>query len=124
MTTSPLLWARRQMVKRSGRSMTLSRVVNGSDPPTYINVTVQGVPGNLVATTQQRGRVQVRSIGVQLLGEEKIEILNDEIAAANWPAPPARNDRVFTDALLRTVQSAAPIYDGVLLIGWTLQVSS
>ena len=104
--------------------MTLSRVVAGSDPPAYINVTVMGVPGNLVPTTQQRGRVQVRTIGVQMLGEEKIEILNDEIAAAAWPAPPARNDRVFTDALLRTVQSAAPIYDGVLLIGWTLQVSS
>ncbi len=104
--------------------MTLSRVVAGSNPPEYINVVVMGVPGNLVPTTAQRGRVQVRTIGVQMLGEEKIEILNDEILAAAWPAPPARNDRVFTDALLRTVQSAAPIYDGVLLIGWTLQVSS
>jgi hypothetical protein len=124
MTTSPLLWARRAMIKKSGRPMTLSRVVPGSDPPSYITVTVRGVPGNLVPTTTQRGRVEVRTIGVQMLGEEKIEILDDEITAAAWPTPPARNDRVFSDNLIRTVQSAAPIYDGTLLIGWTLQVSS
>jgi hypothetical protein len=118
------LWARRKLIAGNGRAMTLSRVVVGSDPPAYVSVELIGVPGNLIATTDQRGRVEIRTIGVELLGNEKIEILNDEIAAANWPTPPARNDRIFSDGLIRTVQSAAPIWDGAVLLGWTLQVKS
>jgi hypothetical protein len=118
------LWARRKLIAGNGRTMTLSRLVAGSNPPGYVTVTLIGVPGNLIATTDQRGRVDIRTIGVELLGDEKIEILNDEIAAANWPTPPARNDRIVSDSLTRTVQSAAPVWDGPLLIGWTLQVKS
>jgi hypothetical protein len=117
-------WARRRLVNDNGRPMPLSRLITGSDPPAYQTVNVQAFSRGLVVATDQRGRVEVRTIGVQMLGDEIIEILTDEIAAASWPAPPIRNDRVTWDGLSKTVQAAKPVYDATLLIGWSLTVRS
>ena len=100
--------------------MTLSRLTAGSDPPAYTEVTVLAFPSRF-APADAASSAQEPSLGVVMLGDERVEILNDEIEAAGWPAPPRRNDRL-SDSYPRTVQAAWPVYDGGLLIGWSLWV--
>lgn len=81
--------------------------------PTSPTVTVSGYPrayspGELLGGVQQ--------------GDVRIEILNDEIAAASWPAPPRNPDRVVMDSRTYTVIGAFPIFEGTAVIGWSLWV--
>jgi hypothetical protein len=105
---SHLLEARRRMIQQRGRMMLLRR--EGSAP---LSVDLLGFPrayqpGELTGGVQQ--------------GDERVEILNDELAKAGWPSPPRRPDRLEKDGGVGTLQGARPIYDGALLIGWSLWV--
>lgn len=53
---------------------------------------------------------------------QSIEILNDEIAAASWPAPPSKPDRIQIDGRTSVIQNAHPVYEGATLIGWSIFV--
>lgn len=58
--------------------------------------------------------------GGVMLGDLAAHTLNDEIVAANWPAPPAKPDTVILDGQRYTVMAAWRIFEGSLLIGWKL----
>jgi hypothetical protein len=98
---------RRALLRERGRSMSLRRAAT----PAAIAVQVLGYPraynpGELLAGVQQ--------------GDVRVEITNDEIAAAAWPAPPRNPDRLTMDARTYTVLGAFPVYEGSALIGWQL----
>ncbi|MFC4169609.1 hypothetical protein [Teichococcus aestuarii] len=54
-------------------------------------------------------------------GDQQVEILHDEIAAAEWPWPPRLHDALDMGRQV-TLQAATPIYDGAALAGWSLWV--
>ena len=54
-------------------------------------------------------------------GDGRLAILNDEIAAAAWPAP-IETTVATIDGVAWTVLGAERIFDGPLLIGWSLWV--
>jgi hypothetical protein len=100
---------RRALLAARGRPMSLRRAAT----PAALVVTVSGYPraynpGELTAGVQQ--------------GDVRVEILNDEVAAAGWPAPPRNPDRLVMDARTYTVMGAFPIYEGAAVIGWSLWV--
>jgi hypothetical protein len=116
---------RRLIIGNMGRPMVLARNVGATNPPTYQSVTLTGFVSPFTqSTTDAKAASQSASFGVALIGNQSVRINNDEIAAAAWPAPPRRNDRVIFDGMPRTLQGADPVYEGAKLIGWTLWVAS
>jgi hypothetical protein len=89
--------------------MILRRIVPNADP---IEVIVQGYshqynPDQLTGGVQQ--------------GDQRVEILADEVNLVGWPAPPARLDRLVMDRTV-AIQGVTPVYDGSVLVGWSLWV--
>jgi hypothetical protein len=105
---SHFLAARRRQIRAKGRAMVLHR--NGATPA---SVTLLGFPRSYRPDEIQGGVVQ---------GDQQVEILNDELAAAGWTAQPAHPDRLVIDGRSATVQGSRAVYDGALLIGWSLWV--
>jgi hypothetical protein len=99
--------ARRALLRDRGRSMVLRRQAS----PAALTVTVQGYPRAYSPGELQAGAQQ---------GDLQIEILNDEIAAASWPAPPRNPDRILMDSRTYTVLGAFPLKEGETLFGWRL----
>lgn len=54
-------------------------------------------------------------------GDGKVNLLNDEIAAANWPSP-RKTDQLVIDGKSWAVMGAVPVYDAASIIGWSLWV--
>jgi hypothetical protein len=106
------LEARRRQIRAKGRPMVLTRQARGATPAA--SVTLLGFPRGY-RPDEIQGGVQG--------GDQQVEILQDEIAAAEWPFPPAQPDRLVIDGRTSTVKGARPIYDGALLIGWSIWVS-
>ncbi|EHM01419.1 hypothetical protein HMPREF9946_02158 [Acetobacteraceae bacterium AT-5844] len=104
---SQLLRDRRAEIRRNGREMVLHRT--GATPP---SVTLLGFPRSYRPDELEGGVVQ---------GDQQVETLNDELAAAGWTQP-ATPDRLVIDGRSTTVQGARAVYDGALLIGWSLWV--
>ncbi|MDQ1081443.1 hypothetical protein [Pseudoroseomonas cervicalis] len=100
------LATRRRQIRARGRTMLLAR----PDGPAV----------SLVGYLHAYGADEMTG-GVQQ-GDGQVETLNDEIAAAEWPAPPSRPDRITIGGQRWTVQGAWPVYDGELLIGWKIWV--
>ncbi len=86
------------MLTRYGETgVVLGRPVGA--PPVFTEVTcvafVRGYrPDELVGEIQQ--------------GDREVRISNDEIAAASWPGPPRKGDRVTIDGKVWTVQAVDP----------------
>jgi hypothetical protein len=87
--------------------MTLQRGAAGAA------VTVKG------ASTQYRAD---QLLGGIIQGDRRVEILADEIAAAAWPAPPKKNDRLTIDGVVTTLQGAEALFEGATCIGYRLWV--
>jgi hypothetical protein len=98
--------ARRALLRDRGRAMVLRRQATPA-----VTVTVQGYP-----RAYSPGELQA---GVQQ-GDVRIEILNDEIAAASWPGPPRNPDRILMDGRTYTVLGAFPMYEGETLFAYSL----
>jgi len=98
------LEARRREMERSGRPATLSRL-NGP------SVTLQAFPREFKANELVNG---------VMVGDLLVHTLDDEIAAASWPAPPAKMDRMTIDGRTHIVQAAWPVHEGSTRIGWRL----
>ena len=105
------LATRRRHLHSMGRPMTLRRIVS-SDPATYSDLPVVGKD-----RSYEPGEIQG---GIQQ-GDLMVDLLNDEIAAADWSRP-SRPDRVLIDGRTYTVQGAWPVNDGPLCIGWRVWV--
>lgn len=104
-----MLARRRRQIQAKGRPMTLRRISAGSP----VTVTVRGTlrlfdPQDLTGAVKQ--------------GTARIEIGQDEIAAAGWPYPPRSPDQVLADGVSYTIEGAAPVCEGATIIGWTLFV--
>ena len=99
------------MIRSRGRTMTLRRERKGGAP---VEVTLIGFP-RAYRPEEIQGGVQAT--------DQQVEILNDEIAAAGWPAPPANPDRLVIDGRTSTVKGARPVYAGAELLGWSIWVT-
>ena len=81
--------------------------------------------GNTVA-------VALNGITVRFKGEEDkgdirqgdwaVWITNDEIAAADWPAPPKPRDVLVIDGNSWQVQAVESLYEGAAIAGYRMQV--
>lgn len=96
--------ARRRQLARKGRQMTLARL-NGPSV-SLIGYARDYRPEELVGGIAQ--------------GDVRVEIGADEIAAASWPAPPRKTDRVTVDGRTYTIQGASAVYDGPTLAGYSI----
>ncbi|MFT8245200.1 hypothetical protein [Roseomonas sp. BN140053] len=105
------LEARRRTILTRGRPMTLRRERAGQ---AALVVEVTGF-ARAYRPEEFQGGVQAN--------DQQVEILNDEIAAAGWPAPPGNPDRLVMDGRTSTVKGARPVYAGAELIGWSLWVN-
>jgi len=102
--------ARRRTLGQMGRPMTLRRQLTVS-PQTYADLTVQGFDRAFQPQEIQGGVRQ---------GDRRVEILNDELAAAGWPALRGQVLRLVIDGTTVTVVDAFPLYEGATLIGHSL----
>ena len=96
--------ARRRLLARKGRPMTLMRL-NGPSV-SLIGFARDYRPDELVGGLAQ--------------GDVRVEIGADEIAASSWPAPPKKLDRITIDGRTYTVQGASAVYDGPTLAGYSI----
>ncbi|MFC0410941.1 hypothetical protein [Roseomonas elaeocarpi] len=106
------LETRRRLIRSRGRTMTLIRQARGATPA--ISLPLIGFP-RAYRPDEIQGGVQAN--------DQQVEILNDEIAAAGWPAPPANPDRLVIDGRTSTVKGARPVYAGAELLGWSIWVT-
>lgn len=103
------LTTRRRVLARYGRTITLQRP-NDSPPPT--DLPVVGYPAAFAPDAVQPPVTQ---------GDMQVQILNDEIAAAEWPNP-GQGTYAVIDGVAWAVLGATPAYDGTTCIGWSLWV--
>lgn len=106
------LATRRRQIAAKGRPVTLRRQTV-TRPPAYSDVTVRAF---FYAYTPDKVTDALRE------GDRRVEILNDEIAAAGWPGPPKATDTVLADGQTLSVLGATPLYDGATLLGYRLMV--
>jgi len=105
-----LLDGRRRMIRSRGRSMTLRLLASAGVPQR--DVALVGFdrayrPGELEGGIAQ--------------GDEQVEILNDEIAAAGFPAPTS-GMLLIRDGQQVTLQGSRAIREGSAVIGHSLWV--
>jgi hypothetical protein len=99
--------SRRRIIGAKGRPMTLRR--SG-----HTDLSVLGTLTSYSPETIQVG-------GDVKQGDGKVNLLNDEIAAAGQPAPRAK-DQLVIDGKTWAVMGSFPVYDAASVIGWTLWV--
>lgn len=100
--------ATRRQVLRTGQAATLRRLVGTGAAQTATDVAVVAVvrgyrPDELAAGS-----------GLQQ-GDRQAIITNDEIAAASWPGPPRKNDRLVLAGAVTTVQAVETRYLGAAI---------
>lgn len=100
----------RALVK-NGRTMTLQRL-SGTGPSTT-DVTVYGVA---------QGYAPEELAGDVLQGDMRVTLSNSEIAAAVWPGPPVRGDRIVIDARTWFVRGCETKYLGTTPLAHVLHV--
>jgi hypothetical protein len=104
-----MLDARRRLVGRFGRPMRLRRTIPNA-PAQFVpllGVTSRYQPGDIEGAIQQ--------------GDERVEITADEVGAAGWTEITI-NDWLLKDGKQQTLKGANPVYEGPLLIGYSLWV--
>lgn len=107
--------ARRSAIARFGRPMSLQRKTGGSNTNTPITTTNLTVQGFLSAYRPEQLSTDIKQ------GDALVAITNDELAAAGWDAPRAR-DQVEIDGHLWVVIGSQALYVGGTCIGHAMQV--
>ena len=95
-----------RLIEIWGRGVTLRR-----EPSTDVSVKafVRGyAPNELVGDITQ--------------GDRELKISNSEIAAAAWPGPPVKGDRVIIDARTTTILAVEPLHIGEDIALYVLRV--
>jgi hypothetical protein len=103
------LAGRRLNIRMRGRPMVLRRQATPVSPTIAVFGYARAYnPGELSAGIQQ--------------GDVRVEILNEEIVATSWPAPPRNPDRLTFDGRTYTIMGAFPLHDGTTVAGWSLWI--
>lgn len=89
--------------------MTLRRLAT----PTDIDVTVYG---------RTKGYTPEEIGGGIIAGDVEVTFTNAEIAAAGWPGPPKRNDKMVIDGRLRNIEFVDPKFLGTSVLAFFCQV--
>lgn len=98
-------------VEEYGRAMVLRRRVGTTNA--FTSVSLKGIfrsysPGELLAGIAQ--------------GDARVVILNKEMAAASWPAPPAKGDQLVIAGRIWTLMGAYPRTLGEVVLVFELWV--
>jgi hypothetical protein len=101
------------MLARRGQPMLLRRIDNSQNPAVNIDVTVQG---------WVRAYMAQELIGGIIQGDRQVTISDAEIAAAAWPGPPKRDDRINIAGRFLNVQAVNTMFIGTAVAKHTLQV--
>lgn len=101
---------RRRAILARGRTMTLRRAAGPGVP--QVDVSLVGFP-----RLYQPGEIE----GAIQQGDQRVEILNEEIVAAGFPAP-GKGIWLVLDGRQVKVEGAMPVYEGAAVIGWSLWV--
>lgn len=99
---------------RFGRPMVLRRTKLSPTGLVPLDVTVYGTADGYVP------KVLVGSIAQ---GESLVVISNTEIAAAQWPGPPIKNDELIIDGKPRTIGSVDPKFLGPDILVYICRVT-
>ena len=99
------------MIARFGRPMTLRRQT-GVNPATYLDLPVAGRL-SAYRPEQLQGGVQQ--------GDASVAILNDELAAAGWSAPRAK-EAIVIDGRTWQIIGVRAAYERSMVIGFALWV--
>lgn len=100
-------YVRRRLVARHPRTIVLTRP-NDTPPPASLTVT-----GGIPPIEPDQIQPPMRQ------GDVKAEIMDDERLAANWPDP-GQGAWATIDGQVWAVLGASKIFDGAVLIGWSL----
>lgn len=61
-------------------------------------------------------------VGAIIQGDTEVTLTNKEIAAAQWPGPPQKDDKIIIDGRQRNVMAVEPKYLGTEVLVYILQV--
>jgi hypothetical protein len=112
----PLLMSRRYQINLRGRPMTLRRLItagSGGSASTYNVIIVKGVKWSFRPDQLTGGVLQ---------GDAIVEILQDDLTAKTWPAPPRKGDTMIIDSRTWTVQGNEALYEDITNIGHSIWV--
>lgn len=101
-------------LRRFGRQMTLRRntaTPGGASVP--LDVLVYG-------RTKNYGPQEL--VGSIVQGDTEVTISNAEIAAAQWPGPPKKDDKFVFEGRIGNVQAVEPKYLGTEILVYVCQV--
>jgi hypothetical protein len=101
--------SRARLIEQFGRPMRIRRTVANA-PAQFVNVkgfASRYAPGDIEGAIQQ--------------GDERVEILHREIAAAGWTTV-RLGDWVLKDEKQHAVQGSTPLYEGSTCIGHTVWI--
>lgn len=103
-------------LRRFGRPMVLRRLSKGPGALMVpLDVTVYGRSKNYAAN---------ELIGGIVAGDSEVTITNAEIAAAQWPGPPRKDDRIIIDGKPRTLSvNPEPKYLGTDVLVYVCRVT-
>jgi hypothetical protein len=87
-------------LQRFGRDMILRRVTLGPNS--------QQIPLDVVVKAVSKAVSDDKLIGSNVQYSFEITVTNSEIAAAQWPGPPRKNDKIVMDGKTRNVESVEP----------------
>lgn len=69
------------------------------------------------------GYIPKALVGLVGQGQSIVVISNTEIAAAQWPGPPAKNDVLIIDGKTRTIDGVDPRYLGTEVLVYICKVT-
>ena len=105
-----MLETRRRMIRSRGHRVVLRKLVPNADPADV----------QLVAFDRAYRPEEIQ--GAVKPGDRRVEILNDELAAAGWGAP-SHPQKVIDGGRTATIGGAWPVREGETIIGWSLWVT-
>ena len=100
------LAARRNLLRRFGRPLTLRRGLVAAECVGYLT---RYSPDEIAGTALRQG-------------DAKVQLFAADLAAAGFPVPPRNPDELRTANNSWTVLFANPVFEAAELIGWTLAV--
>jgi hypothetical protein len=102
---------RRRHIQTKGRPMQMGRWLGDEGSQTTATIDLIGFP-YVYRPDQIQNAIQQ--------GDMQVEIMNDEIKENGWDAPTTQFYWLIIDGQRRTIQNSQAIFDGDLLIGFSI----